>query len=254
MLIDWFTVIAQIFNFLLLVFLLKRFLWGRLVKAIDEREGRIATQISEAERKDQDAKRLAEEARAQVADFEQKRDGMIAQARAEAEAQRKEMLQKARDEAQRLETQWHEDLGREQKAFLEEVKRRGAAAMLAIIRRALADLASTDIQHCASRVFLDKLRALDVASVRDLLDQELAIVSPSDLPDDLRQELRLGVEGCFGKTVKLRFERVPSMAWGIELRGNGRRIGWSSDSYVESLEEGVRAALEHQAEVLLVER
>jgi F-type H+-transporting ATPase subunit b len=49
MLIDWFTVAAQIVNFLVLVALLKHFLWGRLVRAIDEREKRIAGRLSAAE-------------------------------------------------------------------------------------------------------------------------------------------------------------------------------------------------------------
>ena len=55
MLIDWFTVIAQAVNFLILVALLKHFLWGRLVRVIDEREQRVATQVAEAEKKNKTA-------------------------------------------------------------------------------------------------------------------------------------------------------------------------------------------------------
>ena len=51
MLIDWFTVVAQIVNFLILVALLKHFLYGPLVRAIDAREERIAARLAEAERK-----------------------------------------------------------------------------------------------------------------------------------------------------------------------------------------------------------
>ncbi|MCH9698254.1 MAG: F0F1 ATP synthase subunit B, partial [Gammaproteobacteria bacterium] len=45
MLIDWFTVSAQIINFLILVWLLKRFLYQPILNAIDAREQRIATQL-----------------------------------------------------------------------------------------------------------------------------------------------------------------------------------------------------------------
>jgi F-type H+-transporting ATPase subunit b len=48
MLIDWFTVIAQIINFLILVYLLKRFLYKPILNAIDEREKRIASQLEDA--------------------------------------------------------------------------------------------------------------------------------------------------------------------------------------------------------------
>jgi F-type H+-transporting ATPase subunit b len=42
MLIDWFTVGAQALNFLILVWLLKRFLYKPILDAIDAREKRIA--------------------------------------------------------------------------------------------------------------------------------------------------------------------------------------------------------------------
>ena len=51
MLINWFTVAAQIVNFLILVALLKRFLYGPIVAAMSAREGRIAAQLTEAQRK-----------------------------------------------------------------------------------------------------------------------------------------------------------------------------------------------------------
>ena len=38
MLIDWFTICAQALNFLILVWLMKRFLYKPILHAIDERE------------------------------------------------------------------------------------------------------------------------------------------------------------------------------------------------------------------------
>jgi F-type H+-transporting ATPase subunit b len=49
MLIDWFTVGAQVLNFLILVWLLKRFLYKPILHAIDEREKRIAKELADAD-------------------------------------------------------------------------------------------------------------------------------------------------------------------------------------------------------------
>ena len=49
MLIDWFTVGAQALNFLILVWLLKRFLYKPILHAIDEREKGIAAQLASSE-------------------------------------------------------------------------------------------------------------------------------------------------------------------------------------------------------------
>ena len=59
MLINWFTVLAQAINFLILVWLLKRFLYKPILHAIDEREKGIATQLAQAEAKEAEAQKSA---------------------------------------------------------------------------------------------------------------------------------------------------------------------------------------------------
>ncbi len=58
MLIDWFTVIAQIIDFLILVFLLKHFLYGRIINAMDQR-ARITARLDEAEAQKKEAENEA---------------------------------------------------------------------------------------------------------------------------------------------------------------------------------------------------
>ena len=47
--IDWVTVLAQIANFLVLLWLLKRFLYRPILNGIDAREAAIAQRISDAD-------------------------------------------------------------------------------------------------------------------------------------------------------------------------------------------------------------
>ena len=55
--INWFTVIAQIVNFLILVWLLKRFLYKPVLKAIDDREQKVAAKLKDAEIKNAEAEK-----------------------------------------------------------------------------------------------------------------------------------------------------------------------------------------------------
>ena len=48
MLIDWFTVIAQIINFLVLLLLLRRFLYKPILNAMEERERKVAERLESA--------------------------------------------------------------------------------------------------------------------------------------------------------------------------------------------------------------
>lgn len=250
MLINWFTVAAQIVNFLVLVALLKKFLWGRLVAAIDEREKRIQERLADAGKKDQEAEQLQQKAQANLAAMGEKHDQILRQAQREAEDERAAMIQRAREEVRGMEARWHEDLDREQAAFLESLKRRAAEEMLAVIRRALSDLASSDIQECATQTFLEKIRRLDAPALRDLIGKELTILSAVELGAAAQQEIQVALEQRLGAPVPVQFQRSAAMAWGLELRGNGRRIGWTPDSYVESLEENLKEALERKADLV----
>ena len=52
MLIDWFTVGAQALNFIILVWLMKRFLYKPILDAIDAREKQIAAELADADREE----------------------------------------------------------------------------------------------------------------------------------------------------------------------------------------------------------
>ena len=243
MLIDWFTVSAQIFNFLLLVGLLKHFLYDRLLHAIDAREQRVAARIAEAEEKNRKAEAQVETARIEREQVEKDREKILADAKQEAEREHRQMLQQARDSVRALETKWHEDLDREKSAFLDEVRVRAANEMLSIARRALADLANVDLQHCATEAFLEKIRSIDAGA----LNGEVTLRSGAEVSDVDRQRIENTFHQRFGDGLHLTFERAPQMSWGFELRSNGRRIGWNPESYVGSLEENLRQTLEHRA-------
>ncbi|GAH31149.1 unnamed protein product, partial [marine sediment metagenome] len=63
MLIDSFTVIAQIINFLILIYLLKRFLFNRIIKIMDDREMQITDRMQDADVAKEEAQKELEEQR-----------------------------------------------------------------------------------------------------------------------------------------------------------------------------------------------
>lgn len=242
MLIDWFTVVAQIVNFLVLAGLLKHFLYGPLVEAMDSREKRIAAGLAEAVRKDQEAARRCEQMRLDAEQFARDREQMLAGARLEADRQHGAMLQKARDSVHLLETKWNEDLEHEKAAVLDEIRNRAAGEIVAITRRALADLACADLDECAIHAFLAKLQTIDPAKLGD----DVVLLSASDIPPGTRLEIEKSLHDRFGDRIRLHLEHTSNLAWGLELRSNGLRMGWNPESYMESLEENLRKVLEHR--------
>ncbi|MEO0686955.1 MAG: F0F1 ATP synthase subunit B, partial [Cyanobacteria bacterium J06649_11] len=85
MLINWFTVIAQIINFLILVFLLQRFLYKPIMQTIKKRQIMIDTRWKKAEIAQQEAQREADTYRQQQEKLQQKEETMTAQMRKKVE-------------------------------------------------------------------------------------------------------------------------------------------------------------------------
>jgi F-type H+-transporting ATPase subunit b len=243
MLIDWFTVCAQIVNFLVLVWLLKRFLFGRIVRAIETRESTIASRLAEAAEKERQAAERLALYQAKLEEFEQQRESLLAAARTAAEAERDRMLQKTREELRAMEAKWREEMERGRLDFLAGLRRRAGAEILAVTRRTVAGLACQDVQECVVSAFLEKIRRLDEEAWKGFSGGELAVRTAADLPPELQAEIRRTLEERAAAPVRVRFETSAEIGLGLELRGNGYRVGWNSESYLRALEEDVEKAL-----------
>lgn len=235
--IDWFTVVAQIVNFLVLVALMKHFFYRRLMDAIDAREQHVANQLAEADRKSQEATKDLDKARADFEEIERQRGQMLRDAQHQADQEHTEMTQQALAAVKAQETQWREDLDREKAIFFDQVRARAVAEILSIARRALDDLACADLQKCALDSFLDNLPAL-----HGDLHGELVVRSAVELAPEVRNRVEETIRQQSGVETQVRFECTPKMAWGVELCANGTRVGWNPDNYVRELEENLRHA------------
>lgn len=247
MLIDWFTVVAQIVNFLVLVALTKRFLWGPLVAAIDTREQSIAARVAEAARKQQEAAARVAQLTGETEELDRQKAAILTAATDDANRQRGEILSQARDNVRALEAKWRDELEREKGAFFDEVRRRAAKEIVAATRSALDDLASADLQRCAVNAFIEKLQSLDPVRLRPFGLDGMTVLSREDLPAETRAAVQRVLKDRLGPSAAIAFERAPAMAWGVELRCNGQRIGWTPDAYLDSLEDKLRTALDSAA-------
>ena len=249
MLIDWFTVLAQIINFLILVGLLKYFLYGRITRAMDEREHAIAARLEDAAAKHREAEGEAAKHQQQLAAFEQEREQLLDQAKAEAEARRLDLVQEAREEADRLRMVWQEDVRQEAARFLQDLRQRTATQVCEIARRALQDLATADLESHVMKVFLEDVRSLDDEQAAALIDairegeNTLTVNSAFPLPEKMREEITHTLRECLVNDVEVRFSTTPEIICGVAVEARGQKIVWSLEHYLDVLEHNVAAML-----------
>jgi len=245
MLIDWFTVAAQALNFLILVWLLKHFLYQPILDAIDAREKRIAAELADADAKKAEAKNERDAFQHKNDEFDQQRATLLSQATVEAKAERQRLLNEARSEADALSAKRQDALKRAQQGLNDEITRRTREEVFAIARKTLSDLAGTSLEERMSEVFSRRLRKLNDDAKEDLAEALNTASAPAlvrsafDLPAEQRAAIQNALNETFPDEIQVRFETAPDVISGIELTANGRKVAWSIADYLASLEKSV---------------
>jgi len=245
MLIDWFTVAAQALNFLILVWLLKHFLYQPILDAIDAREKRIAAELADADAKKAEAKKERDAFQHKNDEFDQQRAALLSQATVEAKDERQRLLNEARSEADALSTKRQDALKREQQGLNDEITRRTREEVFAIARKTLSDLAGTSLEERMSEVFSRRLRKLNDDAKEDLAEALNTASAPAlvrsafDLPAEQRAAIQTALNETFSDDIQVRFETAPDVISGIELTTNGQKLAWSISDYLASLESSV---------------
>ena len=249
MLIDWFTVGAQALNFVVLVWLMKRFLYQPVQDAIDAREKRIADQIADAAAKQTQAAAERKTFEDKNAAFDQQRAGLLDEATADAKAEGLRLADDARKAAAALAAQRQKALATQAAHLQQLIAGRAAHEVFAIARKTLADLANANLEERMVEVFMRRLSELPAAARNQLgaaLKQsaEPALVrSHFELPTEQQGAIRNVINLTFSADVPLRFETAADAVCGVELSAGGQRLAWTIDEYLRDLEHDVAALL-----------
>jgi F-type H+-transporting ATPase subunit b len=249
-LIDWFTVGAQVLNFAILVWLMKRFLYRPILEAIDAREARIARELADAAARQADAERSRDEFRRKNDQFDEARAALLRTATDEAHAERRRLLDDARKAADTLSATRHETLRSQAHHLSDAIARRTQQEVFAIARQALTDLATTSLEERMADVFIRRVREMDGRAKDDLAKALTTASAPAtvrsafDMPADQRSAIQQALNDTFSADIHVQFETAPDLVGGIELITNGQKVAWSIADYLASLEKGVGELLD----------
>jgi F-type H+-transporting ATPase subunit b len=253
MLINWFTVGAQIVNFVVLVWLLKRFLYKPILNAIEVREKRIAAELADADAKEADAIKERDDFQKKSKAFDEQRQVLLSKAQADAKAAGDRLLDDARKEAEARRAAQDNVLRNERARIGDEITRLATDEVFEIARKALADLATVSLEERMGEVFTRRLREMDGKSKSALADALIASPEPAlvrsmfDIGDEQRAAIQNALNEVFSADVRVRFEVAPHVICGIEISANGQKIAWSIATYLASLQQKVGAVLEDQS-------
>jgi F-type H+-transporting ATPase subunit b len=250
MLIDWFTVGAQAANFVVLVWLLKRFLYAPILNAVDAREKRIAKERADADTIKTEAGKDRDAFRQKNAAFDAERAALMAKATAEAAAERQRLLDEARATADALAAKRQAALDSEASALKDTIADQAGREVYAIARKALGDLADSDLEDRLCDAFIRRLGNL-AGAPKATLAAALAgaagsalVRSAFDLPKARQVAIRKAVKEAFPASPALHFETAPDLIGGIELTANGQKLAWSIAGYLAAMEQRLASVMQ----------
>jgi len=253
MLIDWFTVGAQIVNFLILVWLLKHFLYKPILDAIDAREKRIASELADADKKKAEAEKERTDFEDKNKAFDQQRSALLGKAADEAKAERERLIDEAKKDAETLRVTKADALRGDQTRLGNEITLLAEKEVFAIARKALADLATVSLEERVGEVFTRRLRELD-PKAKELLGaalknstQPAMVRSAFDLPNEQKAAIQNALNETFSAAVRIKFEDSREVICGIELTANGQKVAWSIASYLTEFSKKVSDLVDTQS-------
>ncbi|MGV8877760.1 MAG: F0F1 ATP synthase subunit B [Sphingobacteriaceae bacterium] len=253
--INWFTVIAQVINFLVLVWLMKKYLYKPILEAVDKREKKIAADLAVAQNKMTEAKKEQAEFQKKSEVFDRRKKKMMDQAIAEAEDERQKLLDAAKKEAETIKQKMADASIALQKDLNNQLAKKTQQHVLTIAKKALADLASTTLEKQSVQVFISKIKSLtgkDKAQFINAFHSDadpVSVKSAFELSATEQKHIQTAISALLGNDNAYAFNTDPKLIGGLELSTKGYKLAWSFSAYIDSLEKSMELAMSENEDV-----
>ena len=237
--IDLFTLVAQILNLLILLFLLRKFLYLPVLKAVEARQKLIADEITVAEKARQKAIEAENTSLAITQRMEKDKQQILEKAQQEADVLAEKLKQKAEEEYRQKREQWHTRLMAEQQNFDISLQKAAAQYFNLFVQKAMRQLADTDLNNAAVKQLMNKISALSTAKKQEYTKsfaqkKQIEIQSALKLDNSvcnefeafLRLNLSLDANTEFIYTIK------PELISGVCIVAEEQLIAWNFENYL----------------------
>lgn len=247
---DLVTFFAQIVNLFVLVWLLKRFLYHPILEVIEKRQQEIKNTVQAAEdmRLASEKERKKWEKEKQTYEAEHQKE--LSQITQELEEKRKEGLAEIKTSLQRQRLKMQNDLLAEMSALHTDIGHFIATDFMHLAGVALKDLSGCCPLDQALNLFLKKIRKLDKKDLKKIniviQKQKLIFINSSetlsqkqvkDITETLKKAFHLP-QKC-----KIKFNIVPELILGIELRTGDISLDWNIKAYLDILNANLDATM-----------
>ena len=246
--LNWSTFLLEIFNFLVLVWILKHFLYQPVLNLIARRRAAIEDQLAEAKQLHADADTLKEQYEHRLVDWEQERQKAMENLRRELEENRLHALDELKAELAREEEKLRVARSRQDKQAVRAIETRALQQGAEFASRLLAEAAGPELENRLFDLLLDDLSVLSADQISVLNNgwgdspERILVTSAFPLSEDKRHRLEDILTRITGLTVPVHYEQDAKLlaglnitigAWVLQLNVRDELQGFIELSHVE---------------------
>lgn len=147
------NIVVNLVAFLILVVLLKKFAWDKLIDVLDERQKLVEGQLDDAAKNQKEALLLLEENQEKLKNAQKEIKDMMEDAREQSKIEKQAILEEARKQAEQLKINAQRDIEDEKKKALEEINKQIADLSVLVASKIL----EKELDTTAQSEYVDKV-------------------------------------------------------------------------------------------------
>lgn len=150
------TLLAQIFNFIVLLIFLRLVVWKPLLRVIDRRKEKIAANVTAAEQNRQEAEALQAQLKAELARAREEAQSIIQRATKTAEDEAAGIIESSKNEANRIKENAMKDIQMERDKAVAELRNEVAGLSILVASKIVSEKMTDDVQEDLVNKFIDE--------------------------------------------------------------------------------------------------
>lgn len=156
--IDWRLLIAQLINFLILLFVLYKFLYKPVLKMLQDRTTRIENSLADAQRIEKEIKQTEEDRLNKMAEARKEAQKIIEEAKSEAEKVKHELLSSAQKESSDIVEAGKQQLKNQQESLMKEAQKSIATLVVDATRQILGEVVDEKVDKAINEATVKKIQ------------------------------------------------------------------------------------------------
>lgn len=233
---DWFTILVQILNFAVLIFLLNIFLYKPLLKTINKRKDDIKKRIEEGEKELVEIKKLKDEYQKRFNESEQENEILREKMAIELKEIKDSELKNIKEDISNRRKKFGEYLELEEKSLMNNFYEKMDDLVIEYSNVILSSLANSSLEKEILNKFMEKIDEFDDTKVNEINASKSDIINiissyKLDKKDELAIKDALVKKGFEFHDIEFVVDK--NLILGVELRVKSYSVSWNIRDFAE---------------------